>query len=195
MGAAFLLIPGPGGHAGGGLVIEDDVCIVWIDFYSAHFTAYQPDSRGNEQFCQELPDTGVTLFVLDYLHQSLKEVPVEFRIIRNVTGQGQYVKLKHVEQIEDISEHTVFHQPPVVRPDASFQVETKFTEPGEYVGIISAGHPSNDSVYTAVFPFEVGASRKGWLLPALILASGLAYFSVRSRQRRAGAEPGPQVSQ
>ena len=97
--------------AGGGMVLEGDVCIIRIDFYSAHFTAYQPDSSGNTQFCQALPDTGDTIFVLDYLHQSLKEVPVDFRIIRDVTGQGDYVKLKHVEEIENIEQHTVFYQP------------------------------------------------------------------------------------
>ena len=109
-------------------MLEGDVCIIWIDFYSAHFTAYQPETSGNKQFCQELPDTGESIFVLDYLHQSLKEVPVEFRIIRDVTGLGRYVKLEQVEKIEDIEQQTVFHQPPVVRPDASFKIEHDFTE-------------------------------------------------------------------
>ena len=75
LSAALLPFPAVGIQAGGGLVLEDDVCIIWIDFYSAHFTAYQPGSSGNEQFCEDLPDTGETIFVLDYLHQSLKEVP------------------------------------------------------------------------------------------------------------------------
>ena len=86
--------------AGGGMVLSSDACILEIDFYSAHFTAYQPDTSGNTQFCQELPETGPSIFVLDYLHDSLKDVPVDFRIIRNVTGQGAFVKLKHVEAIE-----------------------------------------------------------------------------------------------
>jgi hypothetical protein len=175
----LLTFPAAGIQAGGGLVIEDDVCVIWIDFYSAHFTAYQPERSGNEQFCQDLPNTGETIFVLDYLHQSLKEVPVDFRIIRDVTGQGQYVKLKHVEAIEDIEEHTVFYQPPVVRPDASLKIEYDFQEKGAYVGIVSAGHPSTDMIYTAVFPFEVGVSAYGYGLPLLVLVAGAVFFAFR----------------
>jgi hypothetical protein len=181
LSVALLTFPATVIQAGGGLVLEGDVCIIWIDFYSAHFTAYQPGTSGNKQFCQDLPNTGETIFVLDYLHQSLKEVPVDFRIIRNVTGQGQYVKLKHVEEIKDIEQHTVFYQPPVVRPDASLQIEYDFKEKGAYVGIVSAGHPTTEVIYTAVFPFEVGASSTGYGLPLLLLLAGVVFFVVRRR--------------
>jgi hypothetical protein len=164
--------------AGGGLVLEGDVCIIRIDFYSAHFTAYQPDSSGNEQFCQQLPGTGATIFVLDYLHQSLKEVPVSFRIIHDVTGQGSYVKLKHIEEIEDIEQHTVFYQSPVIRPDASLKIEHDFAEEGTYIGIVTAGHPSSDTIYTAVFPFEVGGGYD-FSLPLVLLLAAFALFLIR----------------
>jgi hypothetical protein len=164
--------------AGGGLVLEGDVCIIRIDFYSAHFTAYQPDSSGNEQFCQQLPGTGATIFVLDYLHQSLKEVPVSFRIIHDVTGQGSYVKLKHIEEIEDIEQHTVFYQSPVIRPDASLKIEHDFAEEGTYIGIVTAGHPSSDTIYTAVFPFEVGGGYD-FLLPFILLLAAITLFLIR----------------
>ena len=156
-------------YAGGGLVLRNDACIIEIDFYSAHFTAYQPQTRGNEQFCQQLPDTGETLFVLDYLHPSLKEVPVSLRIIREVTGQGEYVKVKHIEELEDIDSHTVFYQPPVIRPDASFQADFELLDPGSYIGVVTAGHPSSDATYTAVFPFEVGGSDIKLLIPVIVL--------------------------
>jgi hypothetical protein len=185
---ALLMILTPAGSwAGGGLVIESDVCIIWIDFYSTHFTAYQPASSGNEQFCQDLPSTGETIFVLDYLHQSLKDVPVDFRIIRDVTGQGRFVKTKHVEALKDIEQHTVFYQPPVVRPDASLKIEHEFSKPGSYVGIVSAGHPTNDMTYTAVFPFDVGMSRRGYLVPLLIILAVLAVAGLGWYRRSATA--------
>jgi len=175
-----LIILSPGAvQAGGGLVLEGDVCIIWIDFYSAHFTAYQPASRGNEQFCQQLPDTGETIFVLDYLHPSLKEVGVSFRIIRDVTGQGSYVKLKHVEAISDIDRHTVFYQQPVIREDASLKIEHDFIQDGTYIGIVTAGHPSNDTQYTAGFSFEVGGSSYDFLLPVVVLVIVVLFFLVR----------------
>lgn len=153
------------------MVLSSDACIIQIDFYSVHFTAYQPDSSGNTQFCQDLPDTGPSIFVLDYLHDSLKEVPVDFRIIRNVTGQGRFVKLKHVEEIDDLEAHTVFYQPAVIQADASLKVEYDFKEKGRYIAIVSAGHPNNNNIYTAVFPFEVGRSRWAyWPFVVVLLA-------------------------
>ncbi len=169
--------------AGGGLVLKDDVCIIQIDFYSAHFTAYQPNTSGNTQFCRDLPNTGETIFVLDYLHQSLQEVPVDFRIIRDVTGLGRFVKLKHVEAIEDIEQHTVFYQSPTIRPDASLKIEYDFAEEGAYIGIVTAGHPSTDTIYTAVFPFEVGGSNFSYLVPLFVLLAGAAFLVVRRRAR------------
>jgi hypothetical protein len=183
LGMLFSVFPCMLAVAGGGMVLEGDVCIIRIDFYSAHFTAYQPDSSGNTQFCQDLPDTGATIFVLDYLHQSLQEVPVDFRIIRNVTGQGSFVKLKHVEEIEDIEQHTVFYQPAVIQADASLIIEYDFKEKGSYIGIVSAGHPSNNNIYTAVFPFEVGRTRLSYLSFLVLLLAVPAYFLKRKLKR------------
>ena len=162
-------------HAGGGVALEDDQCIIRIDFYSAHFTAYQPETQGDQQFCEDLPDTGVTIFVLDYLHRSLKEVPVDFRVIRNVTELGQYARLEHVQALDDLDAHTVFYRPASVERTGSYRVEFQFAEPGEYIGIVSAGHPSNDKTYYAVFPFRVAMfSLPGWIIYLIVclLAAG-----------------------
>jgi len=195
LSAGLFTLPVVSSQAGGGVVLEDDVCIIWIDFYSAHFTAYQPDSSGNEQFCEDLPDTGETIFVLDYLHNSLKEVPVDFRIIRDVTGLGRYARLEQVQKLEDIEQHTVFYQPPVVRPDASFKIEHEFSEEGAYIGIVSAGHPTNDSIYTAVFPFEVGRSDTSYLFPLILLLAGGAFLFLRRSARSDKVESEQGVTQ
>jgi len=184
--AILLLCAATPALAGGGLVLQNDTCILQIDFYSAHFTAYQPQSSGNQQFCRELPATGETLFVLDYLHQTLKEVPVSLRVVRDYTGQGRFVKLKHLGDAETIEQNTVFYQPPVVQPDASLTVELDFADKGDYVGIVTAGHPSNGRTYTTVFPFEVGATSGGYLLPVIGLVA-LAAGGLLWRRRRAVA--------
>lgn len=183
LGAGLVSLPVGSSQAGGGVVLEDDVCIIWIDFYSAHFTAYQPGTSGNEQFCEDLPDTGETIFVLDYLHQSLKEVPVDFRIIRDVTELGRYARLEQVEKLGDLEKHTVFYQPPVIRSDASFKIEHNFDEEGAYIGIVSAGHPTNDSIYTAVFPFKVGGSNTGFLFPLILILAGVVFLFWRRKNR------------
>lgn len=168
--------------AGGGVVMSGGECTMHIDFYSARFTAYQPETRGNEEFCENLPDLGPTIFVLDYLHPSLKEVPVDFRIIRDITNQGRFAKWEDVEALGDIEPLTVFYHPPVIRPDSSLKVEYDFVDEGKYIGVVTAGHPTNDKRYSAVFPFEVGRrSYKAWLL---LPAAMLAVFWIVTRRRR-----------
>jgi len=165
--------------AGGGVVLSNDTCIINIGFYDAHFTAYQPNAKGDTEFCEDLPVTGKTVFVLDYLHRSLKDVPVDFRIIRNVTGVGEFAREKDVNAIADLDAATVFYAPPMIKANGTLLVEHVFAERGEYIGIVTAGHPSNANTYTAVFPFEVGASGVpwGWLgvVVALILAGGFLF--------------------
>lgn len=172
-------------QAGGGVILQDDACIITIGFYTAHFTAYQPQTSGNREFCEDLPDTGESIFVLDYLHQSLKEVPVDFRIIRDVTGLGRFVKYEDVAALEDIDAHTVFYQPPTVQPTATFRISHDFVEKGDYVGIVSAGHPTNDKVYYSVFPFRVGSNDWiRWLAlvgGALLLFAALGVYALRIR--------------
>ncbi|MEP5766708.1 MAG: hypothetical protein ABJ308_19070 [Halieaceae bacterium] len=170
------------GFAAGAVVGEPGSCFIEIGIYTAHFTIYQPDSRGNEEFCEDLPDTGNTLFVLDYLHGSLKDVPVEFRIIRDVENWGIFTRWDNVRQIEDIDARTVFYQPPIVRPENRLSVEASFIEPGGYIGVISAPHSSKDKHYYAVFPFQVGRiDWAPWLLAAAISVAALSYWQRRRR--------------
>lgn len=164
----LLLIAGSA-QAGGGVILRGDVCIIEIGFYDANFTAYQPETSGNTEFCEDLPDIGETIFVLDYLHASLREVPVDFRIVKDTTGLGQFVQHEDILALPDLDEITVYYAPPEIKPGASFRVEHSFLEKGDYVGLVTAGHPSNDSIYNAVFPFTVGAvSYPYWLIAVVV---------------------------
>ncbi len=170
-------------YAGGGVVAGDNQCTMHIDFYSARFTAYQPNTRGNEEFCEDLPDIGPSIFVLDYLHPSLKKVPVDFRIIRDVTGQGRFAKLEDVEALGDIEPLTVFYHPPEIRSNGSYQVEYEFIEKGKYIGVVTAGHPTNENTYAAVFPFSVGKQTYGLRLLIAVFIAILAILAWRRRAR------------
>ena len=113
--AALVLLLACKALAGGGVLLRDDTCIISIGFYDAHFTAYQPEAKGDTEFCENLPAAGKTIFVLDYLHSSLKEVPVDFRIVRNVTGKGEFARQSDIEAIADLDAATVFYQPPIIK--------------------------------------------------------------------------------
>ena len=170
----------PYAFSGGGVVLSNDTCTITIGFYDAHFTAYQPETSGNEEFCEDLPNDGQTIFVLDYLHGSLKEVPVDFRIIRDTNALGRFVRWQDVQAIQDIDTLTVFYQSPVVETDASLSIEMSFAEDGDYIGIVTAGHPSNDKTYNAVFPFRVGQTPLSflyWLPVLVVLFMGALFYS------------------
>ena len=158
--------------AAGAVVGEAGSCMMEIGIYTAHFSIFQPQTSGDEVFCEDLPEIGDTLFVLDYLHGSLREVPVDFRIIRDVDELGIFARWHHVAVMTDLEQRTVFYQPPLVRAQNQLQVEHSFRERGGYIGIVSAPHPSKEIVYRAVFPFQVAAGGPWyWLwLPLLALA-------------------------
>lgn len=158
-------------------MIEEDICVIKMGFLTAHFTIYQPETHANEEFCEDIPDVGQTVFVMDYLHASLKEMPVDFRVIHDVTGVGIYAKWEDVAAIDDLESATVFYAPPRIRHDAAFTVEHRFEEPGWYIGIVTTRQPETGKVYQTVFPFEVGANY-GYLplFVALAAAAQLGYL-------------------
>lgn len=170
--------------------MEGDQCTMHIDFYTARFTAYQPETSGNQEFCEDLPETGLTLFVLDYLHPSLKDVPVDFRIIRNDTDQDNFATWDDVAKLGDLQPLTLFYQSPRVEADASLELEYTFLEAGSYIGIVTAGHPTNDNIYRAVFPFEVGRPRyqAALLFLAILGIAGLYTWRRQATRRHTGAE-------
>ncbi|MCZ6617521.1 MAG: hypothetical protein O7E57_05270 [Gammaproteobacteria bacterium] len=148
--------------AHGGVVFEEDVCVLEIGFLQAHFTGYQPQSRGSEEFCEDLPDLGDSVFVIDYLHEFLKEMPVDFRIVTDSQNLGMYAKWEDIVNLDDIEGDTVFYQPPTRWRDGVLNVSHDFTISGGYIGIVTAQHPTEDKLYNAVFFFHVGATDYGY---------------------------------
>jgi hypothetical protein len=168
----FLLIqgvmPAPV-FAHGSVVDEGDLCVISIGFYRAHFKVFQPQTSEQEEFCEDLPNTGESIFVMEYLHKDLGNVPIEFRILRDVTGLGRFARLDDVLAIEDLEAATVFHQEARVEPGV-FTVLHQFEGEGDFLGFVTARHPETDQTYSAVFPFHVGATDWGYLpLFALLL--------------------------
>ncbi len=158
--------------AAGGVVGEPGSCMIKIGFYTAHFTIYQPENSANDEYCEDLPYAGQTLFVMDYLHDSLREVPVDFRIVRDASERGQFTRWSDVQALPDLEAQTVFYQAPEVRADGRFSVEHRFAEAGWYIGVVSAPHPTQDTVYHAVFPFQVaGTFFDFWTVVGILLLS------------------------
>ena len=168
--------------AHGSVTPEDDLCIIRIGFYQAHFKMYLPRTRGHREYCEDIPGVGETVFVMEYEHSGLGETPIDFRIIRNTTGQGVFTSLQDVAGIDDLDAITVIHHEAAIQPDV-FTILYDFEEQGEFVGIVSVRNPENDKLYTAVFPFEVGFAGFGWWPWFALLVLGLQfnYFVMSGR--------------
>ncbi len=141
--------------AHGSVTPDDDLCIIRIGYYRAHFKIYLPQTREHNEYCEDIPGTGEAVFIMEYEHSGLGDVPIDFRVIHNVTGQGVFTNLEDVEKIGDLDEITIFHHPAVIQPDV-FTYLFQFDDQGEFIGIVTVEQPDTGKIYTAVFPFEVG---------------------------------------
>lgn len=171
--------------AHGGVVQEEDLCVIKVDYLRAHFKIYQPRTTAHEQFCEDLPLASESVFVMEYQHDALASMPIDFRIIRDVTGKGRFARMQDVEQITDLDSVTVFYQPAVIEPDV-FAVIHEFVEEGDFIGIVSATHPETDRVYAAVFPFEVGFTGIGYwpFFVAVLVLLQLHYLVMSGRLKK-----------
>ena len=41
-------------YAHGGVSMKDDMCVIKLGSYKAHFSAYMPKLRGTQEFCESL---------------------------------------------------------------------------------------------------------------------------------------------
>lgn len=173
------------GH--GALSGDDDACKLSIGPYSMHFIGYQPSQSGNTEFCEDIPNTGQTIIVLESIDEMLKDMEVGIRIA-TASPAG-------AENEADV----IFEQPYRGNSRGSITVMQNFGSKGNFIGIVSAR--SSDNEYVARFPFSVGlppaetaaSAGTGWVWPglaALLLIIAVLVGWRFMRRDRAAAEAG-----
>ena len=170
--------------AHGGVVEEDDLCVINIGYLKAHFKIYVPEERQHDEFCEDIPVRGESVFVMEYLHEGLGDAEIDFRIIENVTGKGTFARLVDVEAIGNLDDVTIRYESPSVVPGV-YTLLQAFDADGEYIGIVTARSIGDGKVHTAVFPFEVGYTGLGywpWVLVAIVVLQ-LNYWLMNRRRR------------
>ena len=183
--AWFALQCAPRAQAHGGVVEEEDLCVIKVNYLRGHFKIYQPLIDGHKEYCEDLPNATETVFVMEYLHDSLGDAAVDFRIIRDVTGKGRFARWEDVAEIDDLEAATILYREPTVDPDV-FTVIHDFKEEGDFIGIVTANVDGDQKIYRAVFPFEVGYTGIGYwpFFILLLLAIQFQYFVMSGRFRR-----------
>ncbi len=176
-------------RAHGSVALEDDLCVIDIDFLTAHFTIFQPESRGAEEYCEDVPGAARSVFIMEYLHELLQEMRVDFRIIRDETGTGRFADWDDILAMGDLEPLTEYYQEPSIEPSGYYRASHEFTEQGSYIGIVTASHPTEARDYQAVFYFQVGRDWGSFpLFIALIVLAQFGYWAAnggwRNRSRR-----------
>jgi len=172
----FVLAPLNLARGHGSVLLEDDICLLEIGFLEAHFTIFQPDTRGRQEYCEDVPDVGHSVFVLEYLHDFLREMPVGFKIIRDDTNFGRFANWEDVLSLGDLQPYTVFEQQPFEHSFGVMTVNYEFLDEGSYIGIVTASDPRADKSYHSVFQFQVGSRPYGIMLGILALVICLQVF-------------------
>lgn len=176
--------------AHGGVSLEDDLCVLRLGSYQMHFTGYQPEQSGAEEFCEDIPGTGTAVIVLDAIDDALRGIPLEVRILRDDRNLGNDARVEELGGAEAIAAATVAHLPAAVHATGSTTVQHRFETAGRFIGYIRA-EPAVGGPVETVFPFAVGggAGRSMWpYLMAVLLAAALAaaLFVWASRSREVG---------
>ena len=177
------------GH--GGVAFQEDKCVITVDFMQAHFTVFQPETRESEEFCEDIPDVTESIFVMEYLHEALREMDVDFRIIRDVNNIGRFAGWSDVQAIADIESATVYYQGASREESGYYRASHEFDEGGTYIGIVTAQLPSEEVIHNAVFYFQVGGPDWGtipFFILLLLLCQGWYWYYnggyERYRERR-----------
>ena len=93
---------------------------------------------------------------MEYLHDLLYEMRVDFRIVRDINKAGQYADWEDIQAINDLEAATVYYQQPSIESSGYYRASHAFEERGTYIGVVTATHLSEERDYNAVFYFQVG---------------------------------------
>ena len=157
--------------------LDKNFCILKFGPYGMHLTEYQPDTSDRQELCGDIPSTGRTVVVLDFIEGELRSLPVEVRVIKD-TGSEQ-----------DLQTITVVHLPAKVYTGGFINFEYSFSQPGKFIGIITV---RGKEEHVARFPISVGeggvvSHLMHYLMvivPVAVLAGGAAiFFFVRGRRK------------
>ncbi|MCX7899353.1 MAG: hypothetical protein N2444_04600 [Methylocystis sp.] len=152
-------------------------CRLYIGPDIMNFTGYLPEASKSE-FCEDIPDTGPMIMVLDAEQEELRDMAVEIRIVKDVGGEE-----KENENLEAV---TVAHSPPKVYRTGTVNFEHNFPESGYFVGIVTVTGDHGER-WVSRFPFSVGMTfmRELPMYVALalgVIAAFLAYLAHRKLQ-------------
>jgi hypothetical protein len=155
--------------AHGGVSIDQGQCIMKIGPDTMTFTGYQPQ-KSRDQFCDDIPDIGPTIIVLDAQQDELRDMALEIRILRNV-GQK--------DDNENLEANTETYVPPRKYKTGTLNFEYNFATKGNFIGLVKARSDDRAKEYVSRFPFSVGeTANRDMIVYAFFSIFGLVGFGL-----------------
>ena len=150
--------------AHGGASVDTDQCRVQIGSHLVHFTAYQPQLTGTTEYCNAIPEIGMTTVVFDYEGKALRNMTVEFEITKEPEGTR------------------IFYQPPSTHSTGTFNTNINFTQGGRYrahITLVNEGQKVDEHIGFTVCADAAGPSMSTYIVGAVILfaAGYILYLS------------------
>lgn len=153
-----------------------DVCAVSLGADRIEVSAYLPDFS-RDKYCAELPSTGRAILAFDLGAQSLRETPIEIRIVR-----GDFLAAAGEDGLERA---TVAYSAPRLYKGGTIAFEREFKESGRFAALLTA-LPGGAAAQAARFEFTVGRTPLHYAPPLLgaVLIGGLllAYWKLAAKR-------------
>ncbi|MCI0465406.1 MAG: hypothetical protein L0Y57_00100 [Beijerinckiaceae bacterium] len=155
--ATVLLTSGALAH--GGVGMQGGKCIMKIGPDTMYFTGYQPQSS-RQEFCDDIPETGLTVVALDMQESELRDMLTEVRIIKDLGKHTQLNGLPFLTDSELASKElldpaTIFYIAPKKYPTGTLTFQHDFPEVDKFIGIVTVKN-EHGQTYVSQFPFSVG---------------------------------------
>ncbi len=183
--ALLVTLPSSGAWGHGGVSVEDDLCLLQVGPYMMHFTGYQPELAQAEEFCEDIPYEGKAIVVLDHVDKILRDMPTDFRVVKDVKNLGVTAQYEQLGSAEEIEAATLYYEPSKLYPRGTQQFELDFGK-GKFIGIVTIDDERMAERHVSVFPFSVGygffnsvVRYSIFALIALLAIGAIYYFAVR----------------
>jgi hypothetical protein len=187
---AFSLLWPDAAVAHGGLSRERDTCVIRLGAYRMHFTGYETETRHSTEFCEDIPDAGKTIIVLDEFSKPMRRMAFDFRVVRDDKKLGAAAQYTQLGELKDIEASSIFYKKPEVYEQGTVTFDFQFDK-GNYIGIVTLNDPETKQTFTSVFPFTVGYGSAAQIrnpIIAMMLAFGgggaILYFTTARQKRK-----------
>jgi hypothetical protein len=162
--------------AHGDLLIDGRICQLKAGPFQFRLTGYQAVTGPGKEFCEDIPHTGQTVMVFESTGLPADATTIDIRIFRD---EGQRPE-------NDASAPLVALKKNAEPRGGGVSIEHDFAERGRYIGLFTVR--GGDRVYTARFPFTVGAVKAAqfmqYALEAAMLTAALVSVSHFARLPR-----------